>query len=135
MSRVTQDAIHWIDPRKAQDKGRQFQQARSRAVIPHDSVPTDCIEKVVSTKTGVILYQRIPTPRSPPTIVLKKPWQVQRDDQSQRRSSIGRPTADEGRFKIDLRVQGIPHKAVLEDDDRTRRIRNLFFKINPERMG
>ena len=85
-------------------------------------MPVDCIEKVVSTKTDVILYQGTPTRRLPPKIGLKKAWQVQRDDHSQRRFGIGRPTADEERCKIDLRVQGVPHKAVLKDEDRTRRM-------------
>ena len=122
---VTQDAIYWINLRQAQDKGLQFWQTRSHAVILYDSVPTDCIEKVVSTKTGVILHQRIPTPRSLPKIVLTDSWQVQRDDQSQRHTGIGKPIADEESIKIDLRVQGVPHKAAVEDEDRTRRIWKL----------
>ena len=56
---------------------------------------------------------------------MKEAWQVQRDDHSQRRFGIGRLIADEERCKIDLRVQGVPHKAVLKDEDRTRRMRTL----------
>ena len=94
------------------------------------SFTTQCLltalKKVVSTKTDVI---RIPTPRSLPKIELKEAWQEQRDDHSQRRSGIGKPIADEERFKIDLRVQGVPHEAVLEDEDRTRRIRKLAHSL------
>ena len=61
-----QDAIYWINLRKRQDNGLTFWQTWSHAVIFYDSVPADCIEKVVSTKNEEILYQRIPIPRSPP---------------------------------------------------------------------
>ena len=37
-------------------------------------------------------------------------------------SGVVKPLADEERFKIDLRDQGVPHRAVLEDEDRTMRI-------------
>ena len=85
----------------------------------------------------MILYQRIPTPRSPPTIVLKEPWQVQRVDQSQRRSSIGKPIADEGKFKIDPRVQGVPqsHTKQMKIEQGECETWRTFFKINAERMG
>ena len=39
------DAICWVNLGKAQDKGLQFWQTRSRAIILHDSVPVDCIQK------------------------------------------------------------------------------------------
>ena len=61
-----QDAIYWINLRRAQDKGLTFWQTWSHAVIFYDSVPADCIEKVVITKNEEILYQRIPIPRPPP---------------------------------------------------------------------
>ena len=75
----------------------------------------------------MILYQRSPTPRLPPRIVLNEACQVQCDDHSQRRSDIGKLIADEERFKIDVRVQGVPHKAVLEE--RTRRIRKVAHAL------
>ena len=34
----------------------------------------------MSTELDVILYQRIPTPRSPPKILLNEAWRVQRDE-------------------------------------------------------
>ena len=62
---------YWINLRKAQDKGLTFwQTTRFHAIILYDSVPADCIERVVSTA---------PTPRPPPKILLKEAWQVQHD--------------------------------------------------------
>ena len=84
----------------------------------YDSVLGDCIEKVVSTKRDAVLYRRIPTPRPLPNIVLKEAWQVQRDEESQRRIGIEKSIAEqENPSKIDFRVQGVPHKAVFEDQE------------------
>ena len=45
-----QDAVYWINLARAQDKGLQFWQTRSRAIIVCSSVPADCIDKVISQK-------------------------------------------------------------------------------------
>ena len=45
-----QDAVYWIHLTRAQEKGLQFWQTRSHAIVVLDSVPADCIEKVVSMK-------------------------------------------------------------------------------------
>ena len=108
---------------KLQDKGLKNRQTRSHAIILYDSVPTDCIKQVVSTKTDVILHQRTPTPRLPPKIVLKEAF------------GIGKSIADEDGFKIDLSVQGVPHKAVLEDEERTKRIRKLAHTLKKHSEG
>ena len=60
---------------------------------------------------------------------MEEAWQVQRDHHSQRHSGIGKPIADEERFKIDLRVEGVPNKAVLEDEERTKRIQKLAHTL------
>ena len=64
--KVTQDAIYWANLCFAQNKGLQFWQTRSLAIILGDSVPGDCIEKVASTRQNKILCQKIPTPRPAP---------------------------------------------------------------------
>ena len=48
---MIQDAMHWINLRKAQAEGFQLWQTRSYAIIFYDSVPADSIERVVNTKT------------------------------------------------------------------------------------
>ena len=47
---------------------------------------------------------------------------------------IGKSVADEEKkeFKIDFRVQGIPQKAVYQDEDRTRRIKRLAHMPKPK---
>ena len=42
--KLRQDAVYWINLARAQDKGLQFWQTRSHAIIVCNSVPTDCIQ-------------------------------------------------------------------------------------------
>ena len=44
----SQDAVYWVNLARAQDKGFQFWQTRSNAIVEHSSVPSDCIYKVIS---------------------------------------------------------------------------------------
>ena len=53
----SQDAVYWVNLARAQDKGLQFWQTRSNAIIVYSSVPSDCIYKVLSQK-GNELYSR-----------------------------------------------------------------------------
>ena len=48
--KVFQDAICRIHLRRAQDKGLQFWQTRSRGKILYDPVPAECIERVAKKK-------------------------------------------------------------------------------------
>ena len=45
-----EDAVYWINFARAQDKGLQLWKTGSHASIVHNSVPADCIEKVVYQK-------------------------------------------------------------------------------------
>ena len=59
-----QDAVCWINLARAQDKGVQFWQTRSHALIVYNSVPADCIYKSDFSKKGErTLYERLSTPR------------------------------------------------------------------------
>ena len=57
--KVFQDAEKWISLRNAQDQGLAFWQTRSNAIVLHDSIPADCVERVVNTKTEETLYQKV----------------------------------------------------------------------------
>ena len=48
--KVFQDALCWINLRNAQDKGSELWQTRFNAIIYEDSVPVDCVERVVHTQ-------------------------------------------------------------------------------------
>ena len=66
-------AVYRITLGRAQKKGLQFWQTRSHAIILFDSVPADCIEKVVHLQGDKILYQRVCTPRLAPKMYSKMP--------------------------------------------------------------
>ena len=100
--KVHQNAVHWVNLRMAQQKGLTFYQTLSNAIILHDSVPADYIEKVVNMNSTEVLYESAyVSPRPAPKIVLKESWQSRCEDDPQteergrenRTSSAGRPAA------------------------------------------
>ena len=114
--------MYWINLRKAQDKGYTFWQTRSHAIIFYDSVQP------------LAFVSRTSTPRPPPKIVLREAWQVKHDKELQQQTSIEKSiTGQENPFTVDFLVQGTPQKAVLEDRERTTRIRKLAHSQNPSR--
>ena len=46
-SKVCHKTVYWINLKNAQDKGLAFWETRSNAALLHDSVPANCLEKVV----------------------------------------------------------------------------------------
>ena len=64
-----QDAVYWVDINLAIEKGLQFYQTRSNAIILQETLPAYCIPKVVRMKTGDVLYEKVP-----PKISLKHEW-------------------------------------------------------------
>ena len=61
-----QDTVFWCNLKLAQQRGLQFYQTRSNAVILHDTLPAEFIERAICMKTKDQLYQResvIPRPR------------------------------------------------------------------------
>ena len=126
---VYQIAVHWINLIIGQKNGLAFWQTRSNAIIPHDPVPADRIEKMVNTRTTEILHQSAHRVRHQKTF-LKDAWQVRDKDHHQRGISTGKPVAelqcretcggDEEEMKpdIDFRIQGVSHAAVEQKENR-----------------
>ena len=89
--RATDGLLHTSRPRrwwnwrrirclwKTQDKGLQFWQTRSHAIILYDSVPADCCEKVVSTREDKICTKGFLRHDLMRKMVLKNAWKVQHD--------------------------------------------------------
>ena len=61
--KLSQKAVYWIPLARAQEKGLQFWRTRSRAIVVYDSLPLDCIERVMSEHGEKTLHQRLSTPR------------------------------------------------------------------------
>ena len=49
--KVYQNSVYWINLKSAQGSGLRFQQTNSNAIILDNSVPADCLEKVVNRKS------------------------------------------------------------------------------------
>ena len=61
-----QNTVFWCSLELAQERGLQFYQTRSHAVVLYNTLPAACIEKAVCMKTTDELYQKVRlTPRVP----------------------------------------------------------------------
>ena len=79
--KYSQDAVYWIHLAKALEMVLKFWQTRS-----HDSVPADCIEKVVSENGEC---QRLSTPRPAPRIILKSVRNLLKQQRQQQQDTLG----------------------------------------------
>ena len=122
-------------------KDCKFWQTRSNAVIVFNSVPTDCIYKVISQKGERTLFQRLSTPRPAPKIVLKSARQPQQQQDTSESSASGTRKLErrdestvetESEFKVDLRIEGIAQDVILKDDERMGKIQEVVE--NEERL-
>ena len=55
--KVHRDAVYWVKFRCARRKGLTFYQTRSNAIILCDTLPSFCVERVVSRKTQEVFFQ------------------------------------------------------------------------------
>ena len=144
---VYQNAVYCANLPVALKKGLTYYQTRSNAIILHDSVPADCIARVVNMKSKEILCESAYlSRRSPPKIVLKTGWQVRheyhqhadetirREDQKETQENrsdvnhgeIRSEVETEILLKVDYRIQGVPHAAVEQEDEARK---NLISKL------
>ena len=69
--RPEHDAVYWIHLSTAQDAGLEFWQTVSNAIITYQSVPKECVVKVVSESGKRELFARQLTPRERPKVTLR----------------------------------------------------------------
>ena len=70
-----QDAVYRVEINLAIRKGLTFYQTRTNAIILQETLPAYCMPKVVSLKTGKVLYEKVcMSPRPPPEISLRHEW-------------------------------------------------------------
>ena len=70
--KIHQDAVYWVDIRRALGMGLTFFRTRSNASILCGTLPPTCIEKVVSMKTKEVFYTKTSkSPRPAPMVTLK----------------------------------------------------------------
>ena len=82
-----QDAVFGVKLSQAQDQGLQFWQTKSFAILVNDHVQTERICRVISENGEQILFERMPTPRPAPKIILKSRWRIEQEQYSESASS------------------------------------------------
>ena len=149
--KLPQDIVYWIHLALAQEEGLEFGKTRSHATIVHDPVPADCIAKVACQGGDKTLKHRLSRPRPSPKTILKDVYTLRQQQQQQQhqqdtlrspekplaeqhqgtcrsdsKRSTGKHVAEDGNsFMVDLRIQGSPKDAVLEDQGRTTKIQEM----------
>ena len=83
----TQNAVYWVNFARTQDKGVRFWQTRSDAVIVYNSVPADCIYKMIFKKENELYLEDsrrfVPHRR----LYFKSAWQSQQRQQQQQQDT------------------------------------------------
>ena len=88
-----QYAVNWVDINIAIEKGLQFYQTRSNAIILQDTLPAYCIPIVVRMKSGEVLYEKVHMlRRPPPKISLKHEWKRELGSEVARQARSSQPT-------------------------------------------
>ena len=109
-----QNEVYWCNLKLAQERGLQFYQTRSHAIVLYNTLPAVCIEKAVCMKTQEELYQKVRLAPRVPRVVLKanshSGQQHQRDQDA--RSSWDPPSESKSYREtwnnaVDYRIPGI----------------------------
>ena len=98
-----QDTVYWVHIKLAQQKGFNFYQTRSNAIILYNTLPAYCIPKAIMMETGEIIYEKVyASPRPPPKISVKDNWMKElgsevTEDSQQIQPKTKNPTVRTGR--------------------------------------
>ena len=132
-----QNTVFWCNLELVQEKGLQFYQTRSHAVVLCNALIAACIEKAVCMKTLDELCQKVRlTPRLP-RIVLKANSQCgQQELRSQDAQSSWDPPSESKRYgetcnnTVDYRISGVPLSSVEQQDTtRENKVKKLIEKF------
>ena len=143
--RPEQDAVYWIHLSTAQDAGLEFWHTGSNANITYQSVPKECVVKVVSESGKRELFARQLTLRERPKVTLR-PSRVHprsnsasmpRETESNVQAWNSDPNASGSRTwpkeeierSIGLRVDGIPNDETYKDEQYMQRIAEQVQKL------
>ena len=136
--RPEQDAVKWIHLSKPQDAGLEFWRTGSNAIITYQSVPKECVVKVVSESGKRDLFARQLTPRERPKVTLRASWVHERSNnlrepqetESKVQTWSSNPIPSRSRNwpkekseqSVDLRVDGSPNDETYKDEQYMQRI-------------
>ena len=106
----------------AQERGLQFYQTRSHAVVLYNTLPAACTEKAVCMKPEDELYQKVRLTSRAPRVVLKSNSQHGlQDPQNQDARSSWETSSDSKNYgeicnTVDHRIPGLPLSAVEQQN-------------------
>ena len=113
------NAVFWCNLELVQERGLQFYQTRSHAVVLYDTLAVACIERAVCMKTTDELCQKVClTPRAPRVVLKLNSQHGLQDPQNQGARSSWEPSRDLNSYgeacnrTVDHRTAGVPLSAV-----------------------
>ena len=130
--------MYWIHLSTAQDTGLEFWQTGSNATVTFQSVPSECVVKVVNESRKRKLFARQLSHRKRPKVTLRESWvHTSSNDLRKRRETESRlqiwdsdpiPSGsrnwpkEEFEQSVDLRVDVIPDDETYKDEHNMQRI-------------
>ena len=139
-----QVAAHWAHLRSAQNAGLDFWQTGSNAIITYQSVPKECVVKVVSESGKREMFAGQLTPREGPKVTLREKWvhrssnalRLPRETEKKLQTGDSNPIPSESHLaeggvlnSFDLRVDGIPNEETYKDEQYVQRIAEQVQKL------
>ena len=115
--------VFWCNLTLTQEKGLQFYQTLSHAVVLYDTPLAECVEKAVCMKTQEELHQKVRfTPRVQRVVLKSNSQYGQQDLRCQDARSSWDPSSDSKSYwetcsnTVDYRISGVPLSAVEQQD-------------------
>ena len=128
-----QNTVFWCNLKLAQQRGLQFYQTRSNAVILYDTLPAEFIEKAICVKTKDQLYQRESVILRPRVVLTANSQSGSQDPLVQEARSSWESQQDAESYgetrsnTADYRIPGIPISTVkLQDARRQNNVTKLI---------
>ena len=132
-----QNTLFWCNLKLAQQRGLQFYQTRSNAVILHHTVLAEFIEKAICMKTKDQLYRREIVNLGPRVVLKAKSKSGSQDPPAQEvrssryRNKMRRATGETRSNTADHRIPGISISTMkLQDARRQNNVTQLIVDIN-----
>ena len=115
------EAVYWVDINLAIEKRLTFYQTRSNEIILQETLPANCIPKVVRMETGEVIYEKVYMSLGlPPKVSFKHEWKRELRSEHAQRSEVGQLS---GSFQLNQPILN-PNRErtvrpVIRDDART----------------
>ena len=134
--KLLRNTVFWCNLKLAQEKGLQFYQTRSHAVVLYNTLLVACIEKAVCMKTQDELCQKVRLSPRVPRVVLKSNSQCGlQDPQNQDARASWEPSSDSKSYgetcnnTVDHRILGVLSADEQQNTTRENKAKRLIEKF------